>query len=192
MRLFVAVDPPDVEVARVAALVSRMRASSPPAGWCRPDNLHVTLKFLGETEAERLEAISGALSVVAAATVPFDLSIGLPGAFPDLRRARVLWLSLDPAGPLVGLSLAVDAALAALGCPAEGRDPKPHLTVARIRDPWPGGAAERWSGKFGKEGAGKPFRVDRIRLVESHLAPGGARHDTLREFPLGRNLSDRS
>src|SRR5262249_58718867 len=104
---------------------------APAFKWVRPENLHLTLKFVGETETGKLRLIREALSIVHSRTA-LELKFGGLGFFPDKKRPRVFWVGIDAPLELPQLAVAVDAALAGLGFPRETRAFVPHLTLARL------------------------------------------------------------
>ncbi len=186
MRLFVAFDLPPAELGRLAESIAKMRRSSPAAGWVRPTQMHVTLRFLGAVEESQVAPLTEALSTAArAAGAPFEVALDGPGAFPSLARPRVLWFGIDPPEPVKRLSEAIDDALAPLDLPREERENIPHLTIARIRHPWRAADGEKWAAAVRASAPGRPFRVDRFRLVRSRLLPEGATHESAAEFLLG-------
>ncbi|HEY8817758.1 MAG TPA: RNA 2',3'-cyclic phosphodiesterase, partial [Candidatus Limnocylindrales bacterium] len=98
-RLFVAVPLPAEVTAEIAALVERVRADGVPGGgrdvrWVRLDGLHLTLRFIGPTLEDRVEAATTAVRAAAAAAAPFGISIGGAGTFPPTGRPRALWLGV--------------------------------------------------------------------------------------------------
>jgi RNA 2',3'-cyclic 3'-phosphodiesterase len=138
LRLFVAVvpDPPVLE--RTTELLQRLRAEGDRAGWqvgwVPPQNLHVTLKFLGWVPSDRVDAIDAALRPVAAARAPFDLRLQGLGAFPPRGKPRVLWVGAHGgAGDLVELAQDVESALETIGFSREERPYHPHLTLGRVK-----------------------------------------------------------
>src|SRR5579862_2857826 len=131
MRLFVALDIPEAVRTSVAALVARLRPLCPDARWARMEGVHVTLKFIGETPEEKLEAIEAALANVPTAA-PVAVKFRGAGFFPNARRPRVLWAGVEGGPELSALAREVDSALAPLGIPREDRAFSPHLTLARF------------------------------------------------------------
>lgn len=189
MRLFVAVDPAEPERRRLADELAAARREGPRAGWSPGHQLHLTLAFLGEVEEGRVGAALDALRAAARAGGPFATRFAAVGGFPDLPRPRVLWIGFDPAAPLVALAGAVGEALRERGFPLERREAVPHLTLARLRHPWPPGEVDRWAARFSGRMAGEPLVVDRLRLVRSRLEPRGAIHEGLGEVPLAADAS---
>ena len=160
-----------------------MRPLAPGVGWVARDNVHITLKFLGNVERERLGAIERALGVAAAASAVFDLGMESVGAFPSRTRPRVLWAGVGAgAAELTALAARVDDELAAVGLPRETRPFAAHATLGRVREPHANphlaealGAPE----SFGRQ------RVTAIALMRSELSPRGARYTALASPPLG-------
>ena len=142
----------------------------------------MTLKFLGWVDEATLDAVRGVVVDAAARHEPAGLALDRLGVFPGPTRARVLWVGLDdPSGLLASLAAALDAGFEPLGFEPERRPFRPHLTLARFKEPVRAGrdlpeldlAAER------------VFRVETIELFRSHLSPKGARYEVLDSFPLG-------
>lgn len=189
-RIFVAVPLPDDVSAAVANLVERVRGDGVPGGgrdvrWVRLDGLHLTLRFIGPTPDDRVEAARVAVRDAAVGSHPIELSIGGAGAFPSASRPRALWLGIsDPADELRGLAGRVDRALVAAGWPPETRPFQAHLTLARS-DGVPAGA--RIGARLTEAAAAFRLscRVDRIGLFESLTGGGPARYVPLELVELG-------
>src|ERR687894_2751667 len=133
MRAFVAVFPPS-EVRREALAWARRWSSDDRVRWTRPENVHLTLKFLGDVRAESLDGIRVALGEVCAEHAPFDAVLAELGAFPSARLAKILWVGVGAGSErLRSLAADVDDALASLGFEREKRPYVPHLTLGRMR-----------------------------------------------------------
>ena len=144
------------------------------------ENLHVTLKFLGNVADERIEEIAAAVGDATAGMVDFAVRLGPPGVFPSARRARVLWIGLeDPAGGLAALAGSVEESLTPLGFPAEGRAFTAHLTIGRVPRPQHVSLPDAGA-------PGERFVVDRLALVRSRLGRPAARYEALATFPFRR------
>ena len=180
MRAFLAVFPPPEVQQAVHRQLAALRGGREPIAWVRRENLHLTLRFLGEVDEGTCAAAAAAARETAARHGAFEVVLGAPGAFPDARHARVLWLGLA-GGALESRAIAasLEEALVARGfAPAEPPF-TPHLTVGRPR------ARVDWTPRF----AALPplqaaFRVHELVLVESVLAPGGSRYAVRERFPL--------
>jgi len=179
-RLFVAASAPVEQLRWLAEAAVELRERWPTARWAAAENQHITLKFLGATPPDRLEAVESVCRSVAAGRAPGSLRLGGAGVFPSLRRVRVLWVGLeDPSALLASLAGDLDAALEPLGYRTESRGYTPHLTLARFRDP------ARMEALPKLPEAPAPFRVGSIGLWRSYLSPRGARYEQLAELPLG-------
>lgn len=188
-RLFVALDPPEALRRRIGAVVAGLRRTAGRAAdevrWTAPEGLHLTLQFLGAVPEERIAGLDGAIRAAAAASHPLQLELRGAGGFPNARRPRVVWLGLaGDLAPLAALAEDLGRRLTPLGFPPEPRPFTPHLTVGRARDahgaPGLGGALAEAS-----HGEGLAWRAGELVLFESHLEPGGARHEALLRAPLG-------
>ncbi|MGN6673834.1 MAG: RNA 2',3'-cyclic phosphodiesterase [Thermomicrobiales bacterium] len=187
-RLFVAVDLGDAARRELATVQERLHRQPLPVRWVEPTGAHLTLKFLGATDPDRVPAITEALGTVAARSAPFTVYTSAPGAFPNARRPRVLWLGL--AGPLERLAAvqeAVDAALESLAFPRETRPFRPHQTLGRVRDGAaisdPGALAATFAALGQRPAA--PLPVSALRLMRSELQRTGAQYTPLAILPFG-------
>jgi len=183
-RLFVAVPLPAEVTAEIAALVERVRADGVPGGgrdvrWVRLDGLHLTLRFIGPTLEDRVEAATSAVRAAAAASKPFGISIGGAGTFPPTGRPRALWLGVR-AGEveLVDLARTVDAELTGAGWALDPKEFRAHLTLARS-DGVPAGAAIGARLADAAATLDLRFRAERIGLFESLTGGGPARYEPL-------------
>jgi 2'-5' RNA ligase len=189
-RIFIAAPLPDHVSAEVAALVERVRNSGLPIGardvrWVRLDGLHLTLRFLGPTLDDRIDAARTAVRVASIGGHPFEIVIGGAGTFPNEARPRALWLGLRSGGEdLADLASAVDGALVAAGWPPEAKPFRAHLTLARA-DGVPAGA--RVAARLIEAAAGLRIAcpVDRIGLFESLTGGGPARYEPIEVVRFG-------
>lgn len=133
VRSFVALELSDEVREHLTALLQRLQRTGAAVKWVEPENLHLTLKFLGEVPEEQIELVAGALKVVAQATKPFSFSVKGVGGFPDLRRPRVLWVGIEEAQPLLKLQQLVERAMEQLGFAPEERAYHPHITIGRVK-----------------------------------------------------------
>lgn len=181
-RLFAAVSIPHEHLAWLEESTEGLRELWPQARWTPPENQHVTLKFLGTTPPDRLEPISRVMKMVASGRPGAEMSLGQLGSFPSSTRVRVLWAGLDdPDELLAGLAGDLGSALEPLGYRVEEREFRPHLTLARFREPVrPADPLPELD-----RGSLPPFPVNSIELFRSHLSPKGARYEVLESFPLG-------
>jgi 2'-5' RNA ligase len=188
VRIFCAVELPEDVRARVAAHVARLRETTQPSlkiSWERPEKLHLTLKFLGEIEAERVEALTRAAQRAAVGVGgKFELSLRETGVFPPHGNARVLWLGLqDETGRLAELQRRLEAECERENFPRETRAFRPHITIARIRTP---NAAARHIAKLHRETDFAPvaFDVSEFVVMRSHTSAGGSRYTPLSRHEL--------
>lgn len=181
LRLFVATEVPQDVRSAVAEAVASLRERFPSARWVPAQNQHVTLKFLGSTYPRLVEWVSDTVGEAASRHEAFATRVVRLGAFPNARRARVLWAGLDDAGSaLAHLAGDLDEALSKEFAP-EKRAFTPHLTVARFEPP---ATLDPDEIAFESE----PFEVGRIVLFHSHLRRPAPVYEPLGTFPLSRRL----
>jgi 2'-5' RNA ligase len=183
VRLFVAVVPPESAQRAAHAAADAARRPDDDVAWVKRENLHFTLRFLGEIDARAADDATAAAIEAAARHAPFEAALGAAGAFPSARRARVLWLDFARgAQAMAALAGALDEALTARGFAAAERPFSPHLTLGRVREP-----REDWTARLGSmrvdPGAGA-FPVTALAVIESRLARGGSIYAVRHEAPL--------
>lgn len=174
MRLFIALTPPP-DVQRVVwEAFAPLRARKLPVKWVAPENVHLTLKFLGQVADGREAEIIGALAPAVRGTRTITLMVRGAGAFPHARAPRVVWAGVEPDPAIEILADRIERGCAPLGFPTEGRPFRPHLTLgraqrdARARD-W-AGVAELLDGITVDAAA----VLEGVDLVRSELRRGGS------------------
>ncbi len=178
---FVAIDPTDAERHELAAALD---AASPgsrlPGRRVRPENWHLTLRFLGPLDDMMLDRVVRELDE-AITGVPTDLSCTGLGAFPRAARATVLYVGVeDPTGTLDALAATCEAACRDVGLDPEERSFTPHITLARLRPPVD---VRRTFERFGEFRS--RIRADRVSVMRTHAGRGGVRYETIDTIPLG-------
>ena len=171
IRTFIAIHlPTDVK----AALddVARHLDSRVPRGairWVRPEQMHLTLRFLGDTDTGKLPAIQAAMDAVAAGNTPFEMHLESVGCFPNPRRPRIIWVGLvGEDARLSALKKALDEALIPLGRPLENKPFRAHLTLGRVKDERSAAGID-WT----TDVPPLALTVSALHLIESELRPNG-------------------
>ncbi|MBZ0167973.1 2',5' RNA ligase family [Candidatus Methylomirabilis lanthanidiphila] len=184
VRTFVAANlNPDLQAA-LARVQDRLKTTRADVGWVRPENLHLTLKFLAQVEADRIGAIGEAVAAAATGCDPIRLVFQGLGAFPRPREARVVWIGLSHGTEaLAALQARIEAGLELLGFAREARPFTAHLTLGRVRGPAHREQLARAIAEAPAETLGEMV-LDRIELMKSNLNTGGARYSILQSFPL--------
>ncbi|HQI80583.1 MAG TPA: RNA 2',3'-cyclic phosphodiesterase [Deltaproteobacteria bacterium] len=178
IRTFVALPIPDEIKASLDAAVGVLRGRNPGVRWVRPEGLHITLKFLGDIEEHTVAPLCADLDVAARTCPVPSLSLAGLGAFPGLKRPRVVWVGL--AGDmehLVALASAVDRACARHGIAPEKRPFSGHITLGRLKTPT---VVDLGIGSVSGQ-----FSASEVRLYRSVLTPGGAQYTVLHRSSLG-------
>lgn len=178
-RLFAALRPPPA----IRAALAETMSGVPFARWQDDEQLHVTLRFIGEVDGRVAEDVALAVSQVHAPAPQVRLH-GV-GAFEKRGRADTLWAGLSPAEPLAALHRKVDQAAIRCGLPPEGRAFLPHITVARLpRRAGAGPEIAAWRARHAALSS-DPFALTHLVLYRSHLGAEGARYETIARWPLG-------
>lgn len=178
-RVFVAVPLDDDTRHALAARLAELVGDALPGRPVAPENWHLTLRFIGDVEDPVVDRIVASLDQ-ADLGARFGLRWGGLGAFPNPRRAQVVWVGLsDGAEPAARLADAVEEAVQEAGVEPTDRPFRPHLTVSRFR-PMESVAHLVESGID----LAVPMQVDRVTLYESRLRRGGAQYRVIEEFPL--------
>jgi 2'-5' RNA ligase len=187
-RLFIAVAiPGEVKAKMEAAQAELLRVlPEPSVRWTRREQFHLTLRFLGDVEAARVEALGGALRAACRGFGALHLRAERVGFFPDLRRPRVVWVGVqDQAGQLPRLQAAVELATREYTTEEKEERFTGHVTLARIK-----GIKRPEAQALGQAAAGMAERLFgqwtayQVELMRSQLLPQGARHSTLASIAL--------
>jgi len=186
MRLFVALEITSSARENLAALIDNLRAVAPQAKWVRPENLHVTLKFIGEVPDTKTAEVASILRVLCGVyqgvrSQPVNLCFRGLGFFPDHKRPRVFWVGIEASANLKRLSADIGKATEKLGIPNERRPFSPHLTLARFEPPR---LPEKLSAAI-QQSAKRDFgslHACEFHLIESKLKSSGAEYTTLESF----------
>ncbi len=183
MRTFIAIEIPDAIKAELAKLQSELRRTGADVGWTNPDNIHLTLRFLGEVGERQVESLKKLCAQIATEFSPFALQLGDTGYFPNFRQPRVLWVGLDGNTEIAAkLQKRLETELVALGFDREDKPFKPHLTIGRVK-----------SGKNIKLLMAKAdmvrlpqlsFEIGELVLFKSELHPAGAQYTALAKSKL--------
>lgn len=185
VRAFFAVELPEAVREEVARVTGTLRDELGDGARITPaENLHLTLKFLGDVPQDGLPKLLARAAARLAPERPFEVTLAGLGAFPNARAARVLWLGVaQGAGPLAKLARKLEAAGRGVGAPRERRPFHAHLTLARLREPR-GIAIERLAGP---DCSG--FPVEEVVLYGSRLSSSGASYSPLARLPLGMDAA---
>lgn len=171
VRMFVAIALPEDVRAALGQVTAALAAQSPPRAvrWVKPELMHVTLRFLGDTAVSLLPTITAELDRVTAQHQRFNLTVTGLGCFPNRKRPRVIWAGLQGGvAQAQALAAAVNVMLSPLGWEKEERPFRPHLTLGRVND------GRSLSGiDWGMEIAGMEVGVTAVHLIESQLRPSG-------------------
>jgi 2'-5' RNA ligase len=181
IRAFFAIEL-DAGARRAAAELAaalRARPGGDAVRWVRPESLHVTLRFLGDVEPGRADALAARVREEVAPLAPFRLQLAALGSLPPNRRPRVLVLELGPEAPLAALARAVERGVVAAGCSPERRGFRGHLTLGRVRER---GAPPSLAG-LSVPPVG--FEVAEAVLFSSQPQPGGSLYTPLARAALG-------
>ncbi len=186
MRAFIAIELPSVLTEMLRAIQDELMKKTGKAediSWAKPENIHLTLKFLGEIDPERVEEIYGELEKSAEGISPFSLSAGGVGGFPGLKTPRVIWVGIKESEVLTQLQKNIDERLVELGFEKEDRPFHPHLTLCRIKSAPAGRNIGKAAAGLGHE-ANVVFKTDSFVLFKSELNPKGAKYSTLKRVDL--------
>ena len=196
MRLFVALDIDPAIRARIAQFMDGVRGFAPDARWVSAESLHITLKFIGEWPAERLDELKRSLATVRGQ--PAEITFAGVGFFPTPKAARVFWIGIEAGPELAALAATVDSATSALGVESEKRAFTPHLTLARTGSGRPRHmSSDRGNSSFRRlqeKLAAMPapafgtMSPREFSLYESKLSPKGAQYTKLESFPLSAGI----
>lgn len=186
MRLFVALEIPSAVRQNLAALLDSFKAITKEPRWVRAENLHVTLKFLGEVAEGKFDAVRGALGEICSDEAVVLEFRGL-GFFPNDKHPRVFWAAMEASPNLKTLVGDIEGAMEKLGIPREKREFSPHLTLARIERPRLPEALRKLIADSQQRAFGS-LRTSEFHLIQSKLKPTGAEYTTVATFRFASNV----
>ena len=189
IRAFIAIDLPESIQARLEDVLDKVKTPGDKAvRWVPAANIHLTIKFLGDVSPANLELHTRLLKAEVSRFRPFEICVGTLGAFPSIRRPRVIWVGVEAPPTLAAMQRAIETETVRLGYAAEDRPFSPHLTLGRVAhnaspDEVRKVADTLVSVKVGELGRAT---VDSVRLFRSDLQPGGAVYTPLFTTYLAR------
>ena len=169
MRVFLAIELPGRLRGRIADRLAELKREFPPARWVKPENIHLTLVFLGEVAPPAIAEIDSAMTELFAVHRPFDLGVSKFGSFPPESGE--------------GVKICAELMQEIAEIPGRPRQYHPHLTVGRIKRPWSRDQTARWQGQA-VEGLIEPFPVRNGTLFRSRLTPDGPLYSALSQYSL--------
>jgi len=183
LRSFIAIELDETVKSALAELQQEFKEYRADVKWVKPDNIHLTLKFLGNIKEESAEKIIKIMEKVCGQYNPFNLNIKGVGMFPNLRAPRVLWIGIENKEVIKPLQKEIDYGMESIGFQRDNKNFKPHLTLCRFRSS---------IGKNGLLQAVKPHERDSlgtitvkyITFMRSDLNPAGAQYTKIAEVPL--------
>jgi 2'-5' RNA ligase len=181
-RAFISIDL--ARLKEVEDLIISLKTADTTLKVVDPGLIHITLKFLGDTEESKVEGITEAMRSAAEGIDPFEVRLGGTGAFPSKNRIRVVWVGMNDTLPLGTMASRLDESLSQLGFERERRPFAPHLTVARARSEAPNPAVRQVIENHLQADFGV-VHVDRLRLKKSVLTRCGPQYSTVEEVVLG-------
>ncbi len=176
MRLFVGIALPGDVRARLAGLRGGLKG----ARWVAPENLHLSLRFIGEVAGGEDRDVDQVLQTVSGPA--FELSLSGLGAFDRRGKVHAIWAGVEKSDALGRLHGSVESTLVRSGLEPEHRKFKPHVTLARMKNGSASDAGQFLEAHHGFQAS--PFTVDHFTLFESHLGHGGAHYEVLADYPL--------
>jgi len=186
VRLFIALELPDKVRNELKRVSDELRDCGAKVSWVKPQNMHLTVRFLGDTEERLVDVLKSGVQTIGGS--PTTVHLSRLGAFPNLRRPRVIWAGIDGVlDPIYDVAGEIERMVQRLGFEPDNKKFKPHLTIGRIRDPRRAGDLTEAVESCQLEKI--EFPLDRVMLVQSTLTPQGPIYKTLAETKLGEKFS---
>lgn len=175
MRSFIAIELHETVKKILAEFQQEMKKCGPDVRWTRLDNIHLTLKFLGNIEEDKADTIAEKIKGACKGRSGFKIGITGTGVFPNDRSPRVLWAGIDLNDEIIALHEKIEDAMASVGFEREKRRFSPHLTLGRFRSPGGKQAALDKLDSYREKIFGI-MDVNSVLLMRSDLGPGGAKY----------------
>jgi RNA 2',3'-cyclic 3'-phosphodiesterase len=188
IRSFIAIELPESVKAGLKRMQDKLKSVDPAcAKWVDPKGVHLTLKFLGNIDAAKMDDIIKLVKEASQTVTPFHLELKGLGAFPNLKRTQIIWVGINgDMDQLLRLQKQIEDKLAGIGFPPEGRTFTPHLTLARLRDYATLIQRQTIGEAISRQilESGLMINVDSISLMKSLLTPAGAVYTELASIKL--------
>jgi 2'-5' RNA ligase len=188
LRIFIAADipPPLQQTIQQKVGFLRKTIGDLSVRWVPVQNMHLTLKFLGDVSPANVESLKEILRIEADSCPVFDITISSFGSFPNSKRSRVLFIGIQAPAELEALQRGIDSATARLGYESEVRPFSPHLTIGRVKETATATDLQKIRGILDqvKIDSLGPAGVDSVHLYKSELEPGGSVYSKLYSAPL--------
>jgi 2'-5' RNA ligase len=183
MRAFIAIGLPTEIKDVLSQIQDKLKTGLPKISWVKPQNLHLTLKFLGEISPGQLDAIKHIITEVSQGIAAFKIKLDDLGVFPDLRQARIIWIGISQDTITKQIAGLLETKIADVGITKEKRDFSSHITIGRIKIPLNPVDLERELKKAKNDVvyANMEFNAGGITLFESVLGPSGPAYTVLKE-----------
>jgi 2'-5' RNA ligase len=185
VRTFIALNLPLAERQSLHDATRPLRDAAAGASWVAPENLHLTLKFLGSVDQARVTALADRLRAVARTHRPLALDIGGAGVFPNLRAPRIVWMGVGADGRLELLHHDVEQACEEAGFPVEGRAFRPHITLGRVKSPLDATTRRALGEAMRTCVVARRVTVSTVDVMSSTPGPGGSAYRVETAAPLG-------
>lgn len=190
MRLFVAINFTVKDRQRMYRAARKLREAELPVRWVDVDQIHMTLKFLSEVRPERVGDVKEAVARVAEKTAPFTMLMRGAGAFPTMRRPKVIWLGAEAMPELRCLKHDMEWELAPQGFEREVRAFHPHVTLGRATNEARAGDFRGFEALVDAMDFEREITVRTVDLMESYLSAKGARYEKIMSAKLGQDAAD--
>jgi len=187
LRCFIAIDIPQQIRGEIEELMELLKKHDTDVKWVLPDNIHITLKFLGNTSEAVVPRIRDSLSAILSSYEPFYIKIQGIGVFPNRKHPRVIWVGAEDSDVLKSLKREAEQAMVLFGYQKEDKEFQPHLTLGRVRSQRGILGMMKDLDNFGDRNFGT-FKVDGIRLMKSELKPRGAEYTCLHDILFGAKI----
>jgi len=191
VRSFIALDFPVVVINKVNAVIQELSRAIPrgTVRWVPAANLHLTLKFLGDTTSSQSTQIKDILSDLASSITPFQITVIGSGMFPNAYRPKTLWIGIKSPADLRLIAKEIDKQVASVGILMESRPFSPHLTIGRVPSDLTAAAFGQLNNHFSSVPVGNlgSYTVDHLTLYKSDLRPTGATYTELAKYPFNKD-----
>jgi len=184
MRTFISIEIPEEIKNNIEKLINELKLILTPIKWVDKKNLHITLKFLGWVEDEKMEPIEKCITECAKGFKPFTLSFAGMGAFPDLKHARVIWIGTkDGSGNAKEMADCIERKASKKGFREEEREFSSHLTIGRIKEKIDAGAVSKFVSEHENSEFGS-FNVEYVSIMKSTLRRTGPIYEEVKRIKL--------